>query len=171
MATAHDASEFAQFKGTQPAWGSSGEGFGRFSVMKFHVDMEAVSDELAATVSGAASDTIAIWDIPAGCHILSVLMNVTTVEGAAATVAIGDSDNSAGWMAATSINALSVNATTGVAGFGGTAISTDTYGIIGGRMYAAVNSLKLLFATAADIDTAVFDIYVICCFLDCASDT
>ena len=170
MATAHDASEFAQFKSTAPAWGGSGDGFGNFSVLKFHVDMKEVSDELAAAVDGSASDTIAIWDIPAGVHILSVLMNVTKAEGATATVAIGDSDSAAGWMAATSINALSVPVATGVAAFGGTAVSTDTYGVIGGKMYKAVNSLKLLFATATDIDLAVFDIYVICCFLDCAQD-
>lgn len=169
MATAHDASEFAQFKVTAPAWGTSGEGFGSTSVLKFHVDMAAIAEELAATVDGSASDTLAIWDIPAGCFISAVFMNVTTVEGATATVAIGDSDNAAGWMAATSINALSINATTGVAGFGKT-ISTDTYGALHGKAYGAVNSLKLTFATAADIDAAVFDIYVICTFLDCASD-
>lgn len=170
MATAHNASEFAQFVSTAPAWGGSGDGFGTQSVLKFHVDMAAIAAELAATVDGSASDTLAIWDIPAGTFISAVFMNVTTAEGAAATVAIGDTDNAAGWMAATDINALSIPVATGVAAFGKT-ISTDTYGALHGKAYGAVNSLKLTFATAADIDVAVFDIYVLATFIDCKSDT
>lgn len=169
MATAHNASEFAQFISTEPAWGGSGNGFGTQCVMKFHVDMAAITEELAAVVDGSASDTLAIWDIPAGTYISAVFMNVTTVEGATATVAIGDTDSAAGWMAATSINALSINDTTLVAGFGKT-IASDTYGALHGKAYGAVNSLLLTFATAADIDAAVFDIYVVCTFIDCKSD-
>ena len=169
MATAHNASEFAQFVGTQPPWGGSGNGFGIQTVVKLHVDMKEVSDELAAVVNGSASDTLAIWDIPAGTYISAVFMNVTTAEGATATVAIGDGDNAAGWMAATSINALSIPVATGVAAFGKT-ISSDTYGALHGKAYGSVGSLILTFATAADIDLAVFDIYVLCTMIDVAQD-
>ncbi len=156
MATTHDATSLAQFKGSEAAWGTSGEGYGRFSVMKFHVDMKDVSDSLAATVDGSASDVLQIWDIPAGTHILSVLLDVTKAEGATATVSIGDATSAAGFLAATSINAVAQTGT----------IITDAFGAVGGKMYAATDTLDLTFATAADIDLAVFDVYAICCFID-----
>jgi len=175
MATAHDMTTTAARRAvvggdSKQAWGTSGDGFGAFSIMKFHIDMADVAEALAATVDGSASDTLVIWDIPAGTYISAVFMNCTTAEGATATVAIGDSDNAAGWMAATSINTLGIPVATGVASFGKT-ISTDTYGALHGKAYGAVNTLKLTFATAADIDLAVFDIYVVCCFIDCVSTT
>lgn len=156
MATTHDATALAQFVNQAPAWGTSGDGFGRFSVMKFHCDMGAIATSLAATIDGSASDVVQIWDIPVGCHILSVLLDVTTAEGATATVAIGDGTSTAGYLAATSINAVAKTGT----------IITDAFGAVGGKLYAATDTLDLLFATAADIDTAVFDVYAICCFID-----
>ena len=156
MATTHDATSLAQFVGSQPAWGTSGEGYGRFYVAKFHVDMAAVAASLAATIDGSASDVIQLWDIPAGTHILSVLLDVTTAEGATATVAIGDATSAAGFLAATSINATGQTGT----------IITDAFGAVGGKMYAATDTLDLTFATLADIDAAVFDVYAICCKID-----
>ena len=88
MATTHDATALAQFSGVQA--GPYPYGIGRFAVMKFHVDMAAVSTALAATIDGSAADVIQLWDIPAGTHILSVAVKVTTAEGAASTVAVGD---------------------------------------------------------------------------------
>jgi hypothetical protein len=175
MATAHDltatAAKLATVgKGDEPSWGTSGDGFGRYSIMKFHCDMKAISDALGATIDGSASDTLVIWDIPAGTYISAVFMNCIQAEGSACTVAIGDADNAAGWMAATSINTLGVPVATGVASFGKT-ISSDTYGALHGKAYGAVNTLKLTFATYADIDYAVFDIYVVCAFMDCAQST
>lgn len=154
MATTHDCTGFAQFKGTAPAWGTSGFGFGNFAVLKFHVDMADVTSELAATVDGSASDVIQLWDIPAGTHILGVRVNVTTAEGATATVAVGDGDSTAGYLAAFSINAVADKMT----------LTSDAYGATCGRTYADTDTLDLLFATAADIDVAVFDVYVACIF-------
>ena len=156
MATTHDCTALDQFVGSEPAWGGSGDGFGRFSVMKFHVDMAAITAALAAVVDGSASDVIQLWDIPAGTHILSVLLDVTTAEGAAATVSIGDATSAAGFLAATSINAAAQTGT----------IITDAFGAVGGKMYAATDTLDLTFGTLADIDAAVFDVYAICCFID-----
>lgn len=154
MATTHDATALTQFVGSQPAWGNSGDGFGRFSVMKFHVDMSAVTASLAATVDGSASDVIQLWDIPAGTHILGVRVNVTTAEGATATVAVGDGDSTAGFLAAFSINAVADKMT----------LTSDAYGSTCGRTYTDTDTLDLLFATDSDIDTAVFDVYVACIF-------
>lgn len=157
MATTHDATELTQFTSQAPAWGG---GFGHRTVMKFHVDMAAISTSLAATINGSAADVVQIWDIPQGCIIEKVLMNVTTVEGAAATVAVGDGDSAACYMAATSINALTTTTK------GGSAVTTDAYAIIGGKLYKTADTLDLTFATAADIDAAVFDLYVVCEFID-----
>jgi len=155
MATTHDATAFAQFVSPAPSWGNAGAGFGNFAVMKFHVDMEAIATELAATVDGSSSDVLQIWDIPVGTHILSVRVDVTTAEGATATVAVGDGDSTAGYLAAFSINAVASKMT----------LTTDAYGATCGRTYAATDTLDLLFATAADIDAAVFDVYVACIFM------
>lgn len=156
MATTHDAT--ALFPGQSPVYGGAGMGFGAFNVLKLHVDMEEISDELNATIDGSATDVVELWDIPQGCHINSVLMDVTTVEGATATVAVGDGTSTAGFMAATSINALTTTT------MGGTII-TDAFGAVGGKLYLATDTLDLLFATAADIDAAVFDLYLMCCFM------
>jgi hypothetical protein len=154
MATTHNATGLDQFVAQSPAWGTSGDGFGRFSVMKFHVDMAAIAAELGAVIDGSASDVIQLWDIPAGTHILSVMVKVTTAEGATATDAVGDGDSAAGFLAAFSINGLAQKMT----------LTSDAYGATCGRTYAATDTLDLTFATAADIDVAVFDVYVSCIF-------
>ena len=150
MATTHDATALSQFKGT-----NAPTGFGSSAIVKLHVDMSVVPGQLAATIDGSSSDVIQLWDIPIGCHIKCVLLDVTTAEGATATVAIGDGDSTAGYLAATSINSAAKTAT----------LITDAYGAVGGKLYAAADTLDLLFATAADIDAAVFDVYVYCDFL------
>lgn len=152
MAT-HDATSLNQFVRQVPmAMG----GFGHFTVMKFHVDMAAIAAALAATINGSAGDIVQLWDIPAGTYIQSVLLDVTTLEGAAATVAIGDGTAAAGFLAATSINAIGKTGT----------VITDAFGATGGKMYATTDTLDLTFGTDADIDTAIFDVYVICVFID-----
>ena len=148
MATTHDATEFSQFECNGAPYGS-----GVFGIVKLHCDMAAIAAELAATVDGSASDVIQLWDIPIGTMILGVLLDVTTPEGAAATVAVGDGDSTAGYLAATSINSVAKAGT----------IITDAYGAAS-KVYAAADTLDLLFATDADIDTAVFDVYVYCLF-------
>lgn len=153
MATTHDATELVQFTNQVPKWGG---GYGHFTVMKFHVDMAAIAADLAATIDGSASDVLQLWDIPAGCHILSVLVNVTTAEGVAATITIGDGSSAAGFLASTSINAVAKAGT----------IITDAYGAVGGKLYVATDTLDIVFGTAADVDAAVFDVYVICTFID-----
>lgn len=157
MATTHDATELAAYTNQVPKWDG---GYGHRCVMKFHVDMAELASDLGATIDGSAADVVQLWDIPQGCIIEKVLMNVTTAEGAAATVAVGDGDSAACYMAATSINALTTTTK------GGSAITTDAYAIVGGKLYKTADTLDLTFATAADIDLAVFDLYVVCEFID-----
>jgi hypothetical protein len=127
--------------------------------MKFHVDMAEVAAEAAATIAGSANDVVELWHIPQGCMIHAVLVDVTKAEGATATMAIGDGASTAGYMAAGSINALTTTTMLG-------SIGTDAYCAYGGKLYLAADTLDLLFATDTDIDTAVFDLYVMCTFID-----
>lgn len=158
MTTNYDATTLSGFISAAPRYGGAGMGQGVFNVLKFHIDMAKMKAALG-TIDGATSDTIDIWDIPLGTHVLSVLLVVTGAEASAATVAIGDQNNAAGWCAATSL--ASVMTTT----LAGTEITTDVYGLVGGRLYKAANTLRLTFGTLADIKAAVFDIYVIAAFL------
>jgi len=144
MATTHDATSLGAYVGQGAPYGT-----GVFTILKFHVDMSSLASDLAATIDGSSSDVVQLWDIPVGTQILGVLLNVTTKEGATATMAVGDGDSTAGYLAATSINST---------GYTGT-ITTDAYGAAT-KVYAATDTLDLLFATDSDIDTAVFDLYV-----------
>ena len=156
MATAHDATGFSQFQATVPAWGTSGNGFGQPTVLKFHFDMADIADELGATIDGSSSDYVTFWDIPAYTFIHSLALYVDTAEGATATVAVSDGSNT--MIAATTINTAGT--------FAGTT-GSETLGALGGIWYTSTGSiLRATFATAADIDLAVFDVYVICTMLN-----
>jgi len=65
-------------------------------------------------------------------------------------VAIGTGASAAGFMGATSINAVATIVPA----------ITDAYMATNGIFYNAADTLDLTFATAADIDLAVFDVYV-----------
>lgn len=119
------------------------------NISKIHIDMSVAAAALG-TIDGSASDVIQIWDIPYPCWIKACWVHVTTAEGATATVAVGDGGNTAGYMGAGSINA---------AAWLVPAI-TDAYMATNGKFYNSADTLDLLFGTAADIDTAVFDVYV-----------
>lgn len=149
MATTHNATGFAQFLGTNAPYGS-----GSFGIVKLHCDMAKIAAELAATVDGSAADVLQVWDVPVGTVVLQALLDVTQAEGAAATVTIGDATSAAGFLAATSINSVAKTGT----------IITDAFGATGGKMYAATDTIDLVFATAADIDYAIFDVYLYCLF-------
>ncbi len=156
MATPHDGTALSYFKGTAPAWGTSGNGFGQPVVLKFHFDMAKIASDLAATIDGSSSDYITFWAIPAYTHVHSVALYVSKAEGAAATVAISDGSNT--MVAATTINTAGT--------FAGTT-GSETLGALGGIWYTASGSyLRATFATAADIDVAVFDVYVMCTMLN-----
>lgn len=148
MATTTDCTSLAQFAGTNPPYGT-----GYFGIVKLHCDMASIASAKSIVINGSASDVLQVWDIPVGTQIIGCMISVTTAEGAAATVAVGDGTNTAGYLAATSINAV---AKTGM-------IVTDAYAAAT-KVYAATDTIDLLFATAADIDAAVFDVYLYCFF-------
>src|SRR4030042_710492 len=147
MATTHDATAQTPFAGTRAGYG----GPGAFSIVKLHVDMGDVTTALGATIDGSASDVLEVWDIPVGTHILGCLLKVTTAEGAACTCAVGTNAGASTLIAA----GTDLNSTATIVG---TAVG-DTYGAA--RMVnATADTLDVVFATCADVDTAGFDIYV-----------
>jgi hypothetical protein len=162
MATAHDASAFAQFS-VVPGWGTSGDGFGRFSVVKLHLDWAEIKAGLGVAIDCNADDTIKVWDIPANVHVLSVLLKVTTAStnSGTATVEVGDTTTPAGWLAETSIKTATDT---------GTLIS-DAYGVVGGKMYSTARIatdatiILTMDGTETDLDLGDADLYLICTFL------
>jgi len=149
MATTHDCTALTQFTGSKAPYGS-----GNFSILKFHVDMAAITAEKGITVDGSASDVIQLWDIPLGTCILGGYVKVITAEGAAATVTVGTNAGTEVLVSAVNINS---------AGTVGALDLADTHGAAH-MVFATADTLDLLFATDSDIDTAVFDVYVYCLF-------
>jgi hypothetical protein len=162
MATAHDATALAQFS-AEPPWGTSGDGFGLFSVVKLHCDWAEIKAGLGAAISCNADDTIKIWDIPANVHVLSCLMKVVeaSTNSGTATVEVGDTSNTAGWLAETSVKTETDVGT----------IITDAYGAVGGKMYSTTQIatdaaiILTMDGTETDLDLGVVDIYLLCVFL------
>lgn len=153
MATAHDATSLSQFKSQVPPWSG-----GSFKVVKLHVDLPAIVADLGITIDGSAGDTLKIWKAPIGCQIHGALLDVKTActDTGTATISLGDGGAAAGYLAATSIKTV---AKTGM-------VVGDAYGAAS-KVYAALSDINLTFGgTEADIDSGVFDIYLICSFIN-----
>jgi len=141
---------FADFNATVPPWGNAGNGFGESTVLKFHIDVDEIATTGGYTVG--STDVLHLWDIPIGTEIRKVLAIVrTAATDTTSTIAIGDTDSAACYAAATALSAADVCI--------GSAVTTDAYAIVGGRLYSATNILHVTFATAAPAG-AVFDLYV-----------
>jgi len=151
MATTHDATAQGPFVGIRAPYG----GPGAFAVVKLHIDMAAVTTALAATVDGSQSDVLQVWDIPVGTCILGCLLKVTKAEGTTCTCTVGTNAGANVYIAA----GTDLNSTSTIAG----TAAGDTYGTAR-LVNASADTLDVLFATAADIDLCVFDIYVYCVF-------
>jgi hypothetical protein len=144
-------STYSAFNSSAAPWGTAGDGYGVPTVLKFHVDCDAI-DTLGGFTTGS-TDVYHLWDIPVGWEIRKVFIVVRTAPtDVTSTIAIGDSDSAACFMAATTMSAADV--------VGGSAVTTDAYAIVGGRLYIAANILHVTFATAAPAG-AVFDVYVL----------
>jgi hypothetical protein len=151
-----DLTDYAAFNADAAPWGNAGSGFGESTVLKFHVDVDEI--EAAEGYTIGSTDVLHLWDVPIGTEIRKVLMVVRTAATATtSTVNCGDSDQAAGWMSAQALDAAGT--------VHGSDISTDTYPIIGGRLYLAANILHCTFATAAPAG-AVFDVYVYATMVD-----
>lgn len=143
MATTTDCTSLAQFAGTNAPYGR-----GSFGVVKLHVDIPSIISAKSITLDGSASDVLQVWDIPVGCCIMKVMIDVTTAEGATCTVDIGDGGDPDGYLDGGNINAVAK-----VAG-------AYNVGYAAGLCYAATDTLDITFTDEATVANAIFDVYV-----------
>lgn len=105
---------------------------------------------------GSSSDVLQLFDIPAGTFIHACWVQLITKEGATAAATLGDATQAAGFVATITLNGT--NGTWyGPAG-------TEAYAAYGGKFYDATDTLDMVLATAAAIETVVLDLYVLATF-------
>jgi hypothetical protein len=150
------AATYPQFNAGVAPWGNAGSGFGESTVLKFHIDIDELEETLGTIGS---TDVLHLWDIPIGTEIRKVMIVTRHLDTAAGgvTVSCGDTDSAACFVAATALPAVSSVI--------GSAVTTDAYAIVGGRLYKAANILHLTFGTAVPAG-AIFDVYVYCTMVD-----
>lgn len=95
-----------------------------------------------------SGDTAELLAIPAGTFVSAVFTDVTTAEGSAATVTVGDGTDPNGWATSANVNAVAVT-------WGAGAYPTAM-----GKLYSAADTIDIV--TSAAFDTAVFTIRAIC---------
>ena len=133
------------------------------------VDLDFVkitADRAAASLTAfAANDSLAVLNIPAKTFVMAVGIDVTTADGTASTVDIGETGGDVdGW-----INGHNANAV-------GSACSTNNTLVEGtpnvfepalgnGKYYATADTIDLLMLTAAQ-DASVMRIWAVC--IDCS---
>ena len=102
--------------------------------------------------AGASSDVLQVFGIPAGTLVTGMGIRISSADTNAATAALGDGNNTAGWGAAKAINATGNQIT----------LKNDAYGPdnVSGVLYTAADTLDILFASATAID-AVLDVWAI----------
>jgi hypothetical protein len=150
------AATFPQLRADAAPWGNAGGGFGESTVLKFHIDIDEIEAQAGYTIG--STDVLHLWDIPIGTEIRKVMWVVrTAATDVSSTVNCGDTDSAACFGAALALSAADV--------VGGSAVATDAYAIIGGRLYKAANILHMTFATAVPAG-AVFDLYVYATMVD-----
>lgn len=91
----------------------------------------------------ANADVLEILPIPANTIVSNVGMSVDTVAGVASTLSIGDGTAAAGYLAATSVNALGVSGGVPVLSAGAFLPTLS-----GGKVYAAADTLDVTIGTA-----------------------
>lgn len=117
----------------------------------------------AGATALAASDVLEVIPLPAKSLVLRVGMDVTTAEGATATLAIGDGDDDNGYLAATSINSVA-STSAAVALTEGTP-NTFTTPLQVGKYYGSADTIDVLLGHN-NIDTAVVRIWAL--VMDCS---
>jgi hypothetical protein len=106
--------------------------------------------------SGSSGDILQLLDIPAGTFVHAAWVQLITPEGATAAGTLGDATQAAGLIATITLNGTALT-WYGPAG-------SESYAAYGGKFYDAADTLDLTLATAASIETAVFDLYVLATF-------
>jgi hypothetical protein len=123
----------------------------------------ALARTAAAATALAANDILEIIPLPAKSLVLSVGMDVTTAEGATATLAIGDGSDDDGFLAATSINSVSSVVNVPVLVEGAPNTLNPAYGH--GKYYSAADTIDVKLGHNS-IDAAVVRVWAL--VVDCS---
>ena len=127
---------------------------------------DITADRVAASLTAlAATDSLAILNVPAKTMVMCVGIDVTTADGTASTVDLGETGGDVdGWINGHNCNAV------------GSACSTNNTLVEGtpnvfepalgnGKYYAAADTIDMLFLTAPQ-DASVIRVWAIC--IDCS---
>lgn len=125
--------------------GANAAGFPAYTVFENVIDCAKLS------TAAAQNDTIEALNIPAGTLIQGVMWEVEGVEGAARNFAIGDGDNTAGYVASTSANSTA-------RGWSALALTEGTpntvTGFGAGKYYDAADTIDILAVTSGGLVAA-----------------
>lgn len=112
----------------------------------------------------ASADVLEIIPVPAKSLVMIAGMEVTQINTAAATIALGDGSSTAGYLAASAIGALSSFAGVGALVEGAPNTFLPAYG--NGKYYTAADTIDALFGTAAPAQ-AIVTVWAL--ILDCSA--
>lgn len=142
MTTYTDSIGFNKGEACYPAFGGQ-----RWSFVDVELDLPAIvaARAEAGVTALAAADVLQVIPVPANTLVVNVGVQVTTVEGEAATIDVGDGDTPSGYFNDLDYNALSHTVATG-------------------KFYSTADTIDVLFNTATPT-LAVFRVWAL--MLDC----
>lgn len=123
----------------------------------------AAARSAAGATALAASDILEVIPLPAKSLVMRVGMDVTTAEGATATLAIGDGSDDDGYLAATSINAVAGSSAAVALTEGTPNTFTTPYAV--GKYYDAADTIDVKLGHNS-IDAAVVRVWAL--VMDCS---
>lgn len=132
---------------------------GKMNLIERTIDFKQVADYRASAglTALASADVYEILNIPAKTLVLRVGYDVTTVEGATATVHIGDGSDADGFVASANLNSVGSGASALALTEG--APNTVT-GYSGGKYYSAADTIDLTLNNNG-IDAAVVRVWAL----------
>lgn len=133
--------------------GANAAGFPAFTVFENTIDCSKLS------TAAAQNDVIEALSIPAGTLIQGVMWEVITVEGASRNFAIGDGDDTDGFITTTTANsaATGCSALAGAVAGGASDPASDPLIVTGysaGKYYSAADTIDILAVTSGGLTTA-----------------
>jgi len=137
---------------------------GKLNMIERTIDFKQVADYRASAglAALASGDVYEILELPAKTLVLRVGYDVTTAEGATATVHVGDGSDADGFLASVNLNSVG----SGVSALALTEGAPNTItGYSGGKYYSAADTIDLTLNNAS-IDLAVVRVWAL--VMDCA---
>lgn len=140
------------------------QGVNKVSVLEVDLDfVQITADRAAAGLTAfAANDVLEVLPIPAKTLVLNVGVDVTTADGTASTIDIGDGDDVDGYIDGHDANAVGSAAT--VLALTEAAPNTVT-GYSNGKYYAAADTIDITMLTAPQ-DASVMRVWAV--VVDCS---